>query len=170
MDPLQSLWDLADKELTEGAAAPLQAAPTPFMGTPMTQDTDHPVTQQRRAVDELRKQGVPPEMAHQSVYGEIDLSDTQAKRDISSTFGRVQDDGNKKAVRIDHDHKHPSIMAQDDGLEAMVNQTTVNDLRTPIGKQVPDKVQDQKSATPVETEEEYDYNLDVAYLQKYGRA
>ena len=76
MDPLQSLWDLADKELTEGAAAPLQAAPTPFMGMPMTQDTDHPVTQQRRAVDELRKQGVPPEMAHQSVYGEIDLSDT----------------------------------------------------------------------------------------------
>ena len=61
-------------------------------------------------------------------------------------------------------------MAQDDGLEAMVNQTTVNDLRTPIGKQVPDKVQDQNSATPVETEEEYDYNLDVAYLQKYGRA
>ena len=167
MDPLQSLWDLADKELCE-AAPPLQAAPTPFMGTSMTQDNEHPVTQQRRAVDLLRKQGVPPEDAHQQVYGEIDLSDTQAKRDMASTFGRVQDDGNKKAVRIDHDHQHPSILAQDDGLEAMVNQTTVNDLRTPINRQVPDAVQDPEAG--LQQQEEYDYNLDVAYLQKYGRA
>ena len=170
MDALQELFDLVDRELREDTP-PLQAAPTPFMGTPMMQDNEHPVTQQRRAVDMLRKQGMPPEMAHQQVYGEIDLSDTQAKRDMASTFGRVQDDGNKKAVRIDHDHKHPSIMAQDDGLEAMVNQTTVDDLRTPLNKQVPDALQDPNAeATPVENQEEYDYNLDVAYLQKYGRA
>ena len=170
MDALQELFDLVDRELREDTP-PLQAAPTPFMGTPMMQDNEHPVTQQRRAVDMLRKQGLPPELAHQTVYGEIDLSDTQAKRDMASTFGRVQDDGNKKAVRIDHDHKHPSIMAQDDGLEAMVNQTTVNDLRTPLNKQVPDALQDPNAeATPVENQEEYDYNLDVAYLQKYGRA
>ena len=170
MDALQELFDLVDRELREDTP-PLQAAPTPFMGTPMMQDNEHPVTQQRRAVDMLRKQGLPPEMAHQQVYGDIDLSDTQAKRDMASTFGRVQDDGNRKAVRIDHDHKHPSIMAQDDGLEAMVNQTTVNDLRTPLNKQVPDAIQDPNAeATPVENQEEYDYNLDVAYLQKYGRA
>ena len=80
----------------------------------------------------------------------------------------VSKDGNKKAVRIDHDHQHPSILAQDDGLEAMVNQTTVNDLRTPINRQVPDAVQDPEAG--LQQQEEYDYNLDVAYLQKYGRA
>ena len=89
MDALQELFDLVDRELREDTP-PLQAAPTPFMGTPMMQDNEHPVTQQRRAVDMLRKQGMPPEMAHQQVYGDIDLSDTQAKRDMASTFASVR--------------------------------------------------------------------------------
>ena len=164
MDPLQELWDLLED------IPPLQAAPTPFVGTPENNpmQTDHPVTQQRRAVDMLRKQGVPAADAHQQVYGEVDLSDTEAKRNLATTMGRAQDDGNKKAVRIDMDATFPSIMAQDNKLEIAVNQTSVNDLRTPIDRQVPDAVQDPEAG--LQQQEEIDYNWDVAYLQKYGRA
>jgi hypothetical protein len=164
MDPLQELWDLLED------IPPLQAAPTPFIGTPENNpmETEHPVTQQRRAVDTLRKQGVPAADAHQQVYGEVDLSDTEAKRNLATTMGRAQDDGNKKAVRIDMDADFPSIMAQDNKLEIAVNQTSVNDLRTPIDKQVPDAVQDPEAG--LQQQEEIDYNWDVAYLQKYGRA
>ena len=171
MDPLQELWDLLED------VPALQAAPTPFMGNPEADPmtNDHPVTQQRRAVDMLRKQGTPPADAHQQVYGEVDLSDTDAKRDISSTFGRVQDDGNKKAVRIDMDSDTPSIMAMDAKASLTVNQTTVSDLRTPVSKQVPDVLQPpdagiEQMPEQVEVHEEVDYNWDVAYLQKYGRA
>ena len=164
MDPLQELWDLLED------IPPLQAAPTPFVGTPENNpmETEHPVTQQRRAVDMLRKQGVPAADAHQQVYGEVDLSDTEAKRNLATTMGRAQDDGNKKAVRIDMDADHPSIMAQDNKLEVTVNQTSVHDLRTPMDKQVPDAVQDPEAG--LQQQEEIDYNWDVAYLQKYGRA
>ena len=164
MDPLQELWDLLED------IPPLQAAPTPFVGTPENNpmETEHPVTQQRRAVDMLRKQGVPAADAHQQVYGEVDLSDTEAKRNLATTMGRAQDDGNKKAVRIDMDATFPSIMAQDNKLEIAVNQTSVNDLRTPIDRQVPDAVQDPEAG--LQQQEEMDYNWDVAYLQKYGRA
>ena len=164
MDPLQELWDLLED------IPPLQAAPTPFVGTPENNpmETEHPVTQQRRAVDMLRKQGVPAADAHQQVYGEVDLSDTEAKRNLATTMGRAQDDGNKKAVRIDMDATFPSIMAQDNKLEIAVNQTSVHDLRTPMDKQVPDAVQDPEAG--LQQQEEIDYNWDVAYLQKYGRA
>ena len=167
MDPLQELWDLWE------AQAPLQAAPTPFVGTPENDkfDNEHPVTQQRRAVDTLRLQGMKAGEAHENVFGDVDLSNTDAKRDLSSTMGRVQDDGNRKAVRIDMDADFPSIMANDNKITAMTNQTTVSDIRTPMNKQIPDMLQDPNDgAAPVEQQEEMDYNWDVAYLQKYGRA
>ena len=168
MDPLQELWDMLED------VPALQAAPTPFVGTPEnnTFETEHPVTQQRRAVDVARQQGMPAPEAHENVYGEVDLSDTEAKRDLATTLGRVQDDGNRKAVRIDMDADFPSIMAQDQKLTMVTNQTTVDDLRTPMRGQVPDALQDPEAAStqPVEQQEEIDYNWDVAYLQKYGRA
>ena len=175
MDPLQELWDLLEE------VPALQAAPTPFVGSPEnnTFDTEHPVTQQRRAVDQARQEGMPAALAHQEVYGEVDLSDTEAKRNLATTMGRVQDDGDKSAVRIDMDAQFPSIMAKDKKIELATNQTTVTDLRTPHNKQVPDLLQDPEKqspnaaaqdAPPVEQQEEVDYNFDVAYLQKYGRA
>ena len=171
MDPLQELWDLLEE------IPPLQAAPTPFVGTPEnnTFETEDPVTQQRRAIDTLRKQGMPAANAHETVYGDLDLSDTEAKRDLATTLGRVQDDGNKKAVRVDMDAEFPSIMAQDQKMTIATNQTTVDDLRTPMPGQVPDMLQDpeagqQQQQEEVDLQEEVDYNWDVAYLQKYGRA
>ena len=174
MDPLQELWDLLEDN-------PMQAAPTPFIGTPENNpmEVEHPVTQQRRAVDMARGQGMAPADAHEAVYGEVDLSDTEAKRNLATTMGRVQDDGDKSAVRIDMDAQFPSIMAKDKKIELATNQTTVTDLRTPINKQVPDMVQDPEAGLPpeqaqqqeeVEMQEDLDYNWDVAYLQKYGRA
>ena len=172
MDPLQELWDLLEE------IPALQAAPTPFVGSPEnnTFETEHPVTQQRRAIDTLRKQGMPAANAHETVYGDLDLSDTEAKRDLATTLGRVQDDGNKKAVRVDMDAEFPSIMAQDQKMTIATNQTTVDDLRTPMPGQVPDVLQDpeagqqQQQQEEVDLQEEVDYNWDVAYLQKYGRA
>ena len=174
MDPLQELWDLLEE------VPALQAAPTPFVGSPEnnTFDTEHPVTQQRRAVDQARQEGMPAAIAHQEVYGEVDLSDTEAKRNLATTMGRVQDDGGKNAVRVDMDAENPSIMAMDQKMTMATNQTTVHDLRTPMNKQVPDIVQDpdagqqpeQQQQEQVEIHEDMDYNFDVAYLQKYGRA
>lgn len=173
MDPLQELWDLLEE------VPALQAAPTPFMGNPQNNpmEMDHPVTQQRRAVDGLRKQGLPAPEAHEQVYGEVDLSDTDAKRSMAQTLGRAQDDGNRGAVRVDMDAQYPSIMANDMKAGIMTNQTTVDDIRTPMSKQVPDIVQTpddgfdpQQQQEQVDFQEELDYNWDVAYLQKYGRA
>ena len=119
---------------------------------------------------------MPAANAHETVYGDLDLSDTEAKRDLATTLGRVQDDGNKKAVRVDMDAEFPSIMAQDQKLTIATNQTTVDDLRTPMPGQVPDVLQDpeagqqQQQQEEVDLQEEVDYNWDVAYLQKYGRA
>ena len=83
MDPLQELWDLLEE------VPALQAAPTPFIGTPEnnTFETEHPVTQQRRAIDRLRKQGMPAAQAHEMVYGEVDLSDTEAKERPGHHYG-----------------------------------------------------------------------------------
>ena len=174
MDPLQELWDLMKEEPA------LQAAPSPHMETPGEDhmQMDHPVTQQRRAVDAARKGGMAATDAHETVYGEVSLDDTDAKRSLAQTLGRVQDDGNKKAVRIDMDAEFPSIMANDAKIEIVSNQTTTNDLRTPMNRQVPDIVQgaedgydpQQQQQEQVEIHEEADYNWDVAYLQKYGRA
>ena len=168
-DPLQALWDLMEAEPA------LQAAPTPFMDNPANNpmEMDHPVTQQRRAVDTARKNGMNAADAHEQTYGKVELDDTDAKRNLAQTLGRVQDDGNKSAVRVDMDAQYPSIMAQDAKVELAMNQTTTNDLRTPMNRQVPDMVQspedgydpqkpqDQQEA--VEIQEESDYNWDVAY-------
>ena len=49
---------------------------------------------------------------------------------------------------------------------------TRDDLRTPMNQQVPDNQQKpvDQVAEELESVEEYDYNMDVAYLQKFGRA
>ena len=164
MDPLQELWELLED------IPPIQNTRSPLVATPEStpMETEHPVTQQRRTIDTLRKQGIPAPDAHQEVYGKVNLSDSEAKRDLATTMGRVQDDGNKKAVRVDMDADFPSVLAQDNKIDVAINQTSVNDLRTSVDKQVPDLLQTPESG--VQQQEEIDYNWDVAYLQKYGRA
>ena len=169
MDPLQQLWDLYE-EMRGVPKPPLTEPEESGMGTPTGNYEDHPVINDRKKVDALRLQGMSPEEAHQMVYGDLDTSDVDAKGKFASTLGRVQDDNGKKGIKIDKDAEFKSLLAKDDELEKQVQQTTPADMATPIDKQVPDKLQQPDDRVALTQQEEVDYNDDVAYLQKYGRA
>ena len=147
----------------------LQDDPPASMGAMPNGYADHPVIQDREKVDLMRQSGIPAETAHQQVYGDIDLADTNSKKELAATLGRVQDDGNKKGIKLEKDKEFKSLLAIDDEITNNMDTVTSTDLRTPQGQELPDAVQDPQ-ATPLAQEEEYDYNLDVAYLQKFGRA
>ena len=162
-DPLQQLWDLYE-DMSVQDVPELQPDPEPSgIGTPQTGDYEHPVIQQRKQVDDLRQQGMSDEDAHQQVYGEVDLSNSQSKADFAATLSRVQQDADKKGIKTDDDADFKSLLARDKELEKS-QQVTPDDLKTPYRQEVPDEQQE------VDTQEEIDYNLDVAYLQQYGRA
>ena len=159
MDPLQELYQLIDEEMTPPS---LMAQDNPFAGTPADEDSEvvHPVIQQRQKVDTLRAKGVDVPDAYNQVYGQLDPSDTEAKRQLSSTFGRTEDDGKKNVLKTDKDAQFKSIAALDRELSDEVP-VSADDVRTKSRSEVPTDLQQQ---------EEYDYNWDVSYLQKYGRA
>ena len=159
MDPLQELYQLIDEEM---APPSLMAQDNPFAGTPADEDSEvvHPVIQQRQKVDALRSKGVDVPDAYNQVYGKLDPSDTEGKRTLAATYGRYEDDGKKNVLKSDPNAEFKSIAALD---KEMTDQTAVSadDVRTRTSGEVPTDLQQQ---------EEYDYNWDVAYLQKYGRA
>lgn len=167
-DPLEELFDLFEAEVV---AKPDLKDPFPsgYAG-PNQGAKEHPVTQRRNQVDTLIGTGMTPVQAHQDVYGQVNTGDTESKAALASTLGRVQDDGNKRAITIEKEKK--SILALDAKLDKVLDQVTRDDLRTPMNQQVPDR--DQKPvdqvAEELEIQDEYDYNEDVSYLQKYGRA
>ena len=132
------------------------------MGGPDQGKYDHPVIQQRKQVDSGISQGMKPEEAHENSYGEVDTADTDSKAKLSATLGRIQHNSEKKGTYIEPGSN--SLLARDVQYQNEVDGVTPDDLRTPMDKEVPD---DQQQ---VDTQEEIDYNMDVAYLQKYGRA
>ena len=168
-DPLVDLWDLAEE---------LNVVPKPQVNTdfsaayegPNRGDVEHPVAMKRQAMDAEMQQGNDPIEAHQSVHGEVDLSDTTSKRQLAGSLGRIQDERTKNGIRIEPEKN--SILARDTEIETRLDQTTHDDLRTPVRGQVPDRLQTpaDEVAEEVESNEDYDYNEDVAYLQKFGRA
>lgn len=169
MDPLNKLWDLYESLLSND-----DEAPSATIGSPNEDNYEHPVTQERMRVDLARASGADATDAHEQIYGEVDTGDSQSKAALAATLGRVQKDNNKRHIKIERDAEHPSILAQDEKLQK-IDQVTPDDMRTPYHKEVPNAVQQPDGATSGVTEEvdnteEYDYNLDVAYLQKYGRA
>ena len=159
MDPLQELYQLIDEEM---APPSLEAQDNPFAGTPADEDSEvvHPVIQQRKKVDALRGQGMDVPDAYNQVYGQLDPSDTEGKRQLSSTFGRTEDDGKKNVLKTDKDSEFKSIAAIDHEINSD-QPVSADDVRTRTRGEVPSELQQQ---------EEYDYNWDVSYLQKYGRA
>ena len=169
MDPLQQLWDLYE-EMRGVPKPPLTEPEESGMGTPTGNYEDHPVINDRKKVDALRLKGMSPEEAHQMVYGELDTSDVDAKGKLASTLGRVQDDNGRKGIKIEKDAEFKSLLARDDELEKQVQQTTPADMATPIDKQVPGVLQQPDDRVALTQQEEVDYNDDVDYLQKYGRA
>jgi hypothetical protein len=169
MDPLNKLWDLYESLLgTE------MEPPSPTVGSPNEDDYEHPVTQERKRVDAARAAGMDPTTAHEYVYGELDTGDPDQKAQLAATLGRVQNDNNRKNIKIEKDAEFLSIMAKDEVVQKL-DQVTPDDMRTPMDKEVPTAVQEPGGAEPgiredLDMQEEFDYNFDVAYLQKYGRA
>ena len=169
-DILQELFDLYEAEVAPQAKPQLGTEPSSGYEGPNNDNYQHPVIRKRNMVDNAREQGMNSADAHQSVYGDVDLADVDSKSKFAATLGRYQDDGGKRAVYIDKDKG--SILAQDSRIEHEMDQVTQDDLRSPMYQQVPDKLQKpgEEVAESLENQDDYDYNLDVDYLQKFGRA
>ena len=170
-DPLKELWDLHEAEMNVVPKPQMQdAMPTSNVG-PNSGNYEHPITQRRNQMDELLGTGMDPIQAHQNVYGDVDTGDTESKKALASSLGRIADDGSTATVKIDKSNV-PSILAKDARYDKALDQVTPNDLRTPMNQQVPDRDQTPQDQVTEELDlqDDYDYNLDVAYLQKFGRA
>jgi len=171
-DPLEELWQLHEAEMNVVPKPQIRdAMPTSNVG-PNSGNYEHPITQRRNQMDDLLGTGMDPVEAHKQVYGEVDTGDTESKKALAASLGRIQDDGSTSTVRLDDKNKQASILAKDARYEKALDQVTPDDLRTPMNQQVPDRDQTpaDQVAEELEIEEEYDYNLDVDYLQKFGRA
>ena len=170
MEPLQELYDLY--ELMVQQKPDLRDVESSENEGPNKGNFEHPVTQQRHAIDDLMGAGVDPVSAHQQVHGDVDTSNVESKAKFASTLGRIQDDAIKAGVKLDNKNSNPSILQQDAMMNKKLDQVTHDDLRTPMNQQVPDRQQTPQDqvAEELDIEEEYDYNEDVAYLQKFGRA
>ena len=165
---LHELFEFFDAQALMGAVQPkpqFQLDAPSGIGTPGELNPDiHPIDAQRRQIDMAIQSGADPTMAHQQVMGDVNLGDTDSKADFASTLGRVQQNSAKKGININPASQ--SLLAQDSRLEqekyGQPGPDTDDALRTPVRQQTPSE--------PLTTMEEVDYNDDVAYLQKYGRA
>ena len=168
MEPLQELFDLFELMVRDRPQMQ-DAIPDTNVG-PNAGNFEHPVTKKKNEVESLIAQGMDPYQAHSSVHGDVDLSNVESKAMFAGTLGKIQDDGVKRGVRLEPDKG--SILSRDARIEKEMDQVTRDDLRTPMNQQVPDDQQTpaDQVAEELENEEEYDYNEDVAYLQKFGRA
>jgi len=161
MDPLQPLYELFD-ELTVQKKPPLMDAGMP-LEPPLSEPETHPVTQKKNEVDDYRKQGMDPVQSHQQVYGEVDTADVNSKAEFATTLGRVQSEKDKRGVKPEKGSG--SMFSKEAEAEKVTNEVTPDDIKTPMDQQVPDRNQ-----TPLDQTEEFDYNDDVSFLKKYGRA
>ena len=182
MKELQALYELIDYEMAAQEKPEIQDDDPAMMGTPNEgpegkPDVRHPVIQKRDMVDAARAEGEDIVSAHEKVYGDTNLGDIQSKAGISSTLGRVQDDSFKTNIQLEPEKG--SILSKDFEAEKAADQVTPDDMHTPMRGQVPDDLQTPGENAAIasgmqqeelEIPEEYDYNLDVAYLQTYGRA
>ena len=173
-EALSDLFELFDAEMMQQQEKPALMDPEePAVGTPQSGSFEHPVTQQRKEVQALIKQGESPVEAHKAVHGEIDIGQIESKAKLAGTLGRIQQDNTTDGLKMDTDGDFVSIMAADSQIEADLDQVTRNDLRTPEPKQVPDYQQEpgQQVKEELETQDYIDYHeFDVAYLQQFGRA
>ena len=168
IDPLQELFELAEAELNVMPKPPLSDGPSPNYESPHKGQFEHPVTKQRNEIDSLIAQGMDPAMAHQSVHGDINPGDIDSKAKFASTLGRIQDDGNRNAVKMEPAKQ--SILYRDAAYEKRQDAVTHDDLRTPMNQQVPDDQQTPADQVAEDIQECYNYMDDVKYLQTYGRA
>lgn len=158
-DPLKALWELYDG-MNVMDQPPLAQEDPAAVGGPNDGNTEHPVIQSRKQVDDLRAQGMEDIEAHQEVFGEVDLADSDSKAKLASTLYRIQTSDEKRGVDPEKDAEFKSLFARDKEAEEMQD-TSPDDLKTPMNQEVSD---------PVDAQNEEWYNFDVTYLQQYGRA
>lgn len=169
-DPLEELWELQEAEMNRVSKPALQDEPPGSNVGPNNGNFQHPVIQQRNQMNDFLGMGMNPVQAHQSVYGEVDTGNIESKAALASSLGRIADDGSRSDIKADQG-KEPSIYAKDKRYEKAMDQVTRDDLRTPMNQQVPDRQQQPvDQVESLEIAEECDYNEDVRYLQKFGRA
>ena len=168
-DPLEELWDLHENMNVVSKPTLQEPEPSSVRG-PDLGNYEHPVTQQKKQVNSQIASGTDPVTAHQVVHGEVDAGDVESKAKLAATLGRLQDDSAKTGVKAEPGST--SIYATDAKIEKAQDQVTHNDLRTPMNQEVPDAQQTpaDQVAEDVNIGDDYDYNEDVAFLQKYGRA
>ena len=167
-DPLEELYQLAEAELNVMPKPQMQDGPPAGYESPHKGMFEHPVTKQRNEIDSLIAQGMDPVMAHQSVHGDINPGDIDSKAKFAATLGRIQDDGNRNAVKMEPEKQ--SILYRDAQFEREQDAVTHDDLRTPMNQQVPDEQQTPADQVAENIQECYNYMDDVKYLQTYGRA
>lgn len=167
MEPLKDLFDLYEQELRKAKPKPpLQPEAPATLDTPYEGDVmQNPVVKQRMKIDQLERQGMAPEEAFQSVMGPVNLADTESKAQLAATQARFEKQSQRGNVHPDPNSG--SIFAK---LEKKQKDdvSTQADLKTPKDAEVPDIV--QKVTEEVDISSDSDYNDDVAYLRKYGRA
>jgi hypothetical protein len=169
-DPLEDLYSLYEAEMNVMSKPQMQDEIPSGYESPHKGQYAHPITKMRNEIDSLIAQGQDPVNAHQSVHGDVDPGDINSKAELAATLGRLQDDGNRNAIKMEPEKG--SILSRDAEYEKQQDDVTHDDLRTPMNQQVPDEQQTPQDqvAEELENTEEYDYNEDVAYLQQFGRA
>lgn len=167
-DPLSQLWKLYED--MQGQPKPDLFDDNAELETPDNSDNynEHPVISQRNQVDDLRLSGIPADRAHETVHGEVDLSDTDQKGKLAATLSRVQKDNGKKGVSVDTSTESPSLLALDTELDKN-DKTTTNDLKTAKDQEIPDALEPPVKEQ-LTLDEEIQYTDDISYLKKYGRA
>ena len=167
-DPLEELYNLYEAELNVMPKPPMQDELPSGYESPHKGQYEHPVTKMRNEIDSLIAQGMDPTMAHQSVHGDINPGDIESKAKLASTLGRIQDDGNTNAVKMEPEKQ--SLLYKDAQYSKQIDAVTHDDLRTPMNQQVPDDQQTPADQVAEDIQECYNYMDDVKYLQTYGRA
>ena len=168
-DPLQGLYDLYEAEMNVMPKPDIQdMSPSSYASPNQGVDYHHPVTKRKRDIDDQIRQGQDPISAHQAIHGEVNTGDPKSKGEFAATLGRLQDQGNRGAVKLQPEKG--SILSREAQKDAEMDQVTHDDLRTPMNKQVPDREQTPADQVAEELQECYNYMDDVKYLQTYGRA
>ena len=159
MDPLQELFDLYENEMLQ------DPNPTVAEPAPAQSPAEHPVAVKKKMLDDEIQAGSDPISAYEKVFGDVDTFDPQSKAEVAKVLNRYN---KSRHGNVAPEPGSTSIFALDAALEQMEDEAETEE----------DEQEEMKTPSQFEEDprdkldkmEEYDYNLDVAYLQKFGRA
>lgn len=167
MEPLKELFDLYEQEARKPRPKPPLLPENPAtMDTPYEGDVmQNPVVQVKMQIDKLERSGMSPEDAFQTVKGPLNLADPEYKAQLAAVQARHEKSSQRGNVHPDPNSG--SIFSKTE-LSKEKDVVTSTDSKTPSDMEDPDVV--QKYTEEVDITGEFDYNDDVEYLRKYGRA